>query len=212
MFSKVKKLSQNNTATMQSKRTHSEVTESTPMTSNASKKQKTGSGPKKLYMMHEFDSTEIAVVVAKNTQQELVPKMVQKGQEDSKYPLQVNTPVVSVQYSDMKKGGDEGKFGKTSKEASYNLKVRRGLSEVPLSSDIVFIFQNIAFFVVLVVGCPNRYCLRVRCIKSSPICLFILSFFCIFSIIRYICMYRYIHIYISTLSLRDLHAANAISP
>ena len=79
MFSKVKKLSQNNTATMQSKRTHSEVTESTPMTSNASKKQKTGSGPKKLYMMHEFDSTEIAVVVAKNTQQELVPKMVQKG-------------------------------------------------------------------------------------------------------------------------------------
>ena len=107
MFSKVKKLSQNNTATMQSKRTHSEVTESTPMTSNASKKQKTGSGagPKKLYMMHEFDSTEIAVVVAKNTQQELVPKMVQKGQEDSKYPLQVNTPVVSVQYSDMKKGG-----------------------------------------------------------------------------------------------------------
>ena len=129
MFSKVKKLSQNNTATMQSKRTHSEVTESTPMTSNASKKQKTGSGPKKLYMMHEFDSTEIAVVVAKNTQQELVPKMVQKGQEDSKYPLQVNTPVVSVQYSDMKKGGDEGKFGKTSKEASYNLKVRRGLSE-----------------------------------------------------------------------------------
>ena len=57
MFSKVKKLSQNNTATMQSKRTHSEVTESTPMTSNASKKQKTGSGPKKLYMMHEFDST-----------------------------------------------------------------------------------------------------------------------------------------------------------
>ena len=62
MFSKVKKLSQNNTATMQSKRTHSEVTESTPMTSNASKKQKTGSGPKKLYMMHEFDSTEIAVV------------------------------------------------------------------------------------------------------------------------------------------------------
>ena len=104
MFSKVKKLSQNNTATMQSKRTHSEVTESTPMTSNTSKKQKTGSG-------------------------ELVPKMVQKGQEDSKYPLQVNTPVVSVQYSDMKKGGDEGKFGKTSKEASYNLKVRRGLSE-----------------------------------------------------------------------------------
>ena len=61
MFSKVKKLSQNNTATMQSKRTHSEVMESTPMTSNASKKQKTGSGagPKKLYMMHEFDSTEI---------------------------------------------------------------------------------------------------------------------------------------------------------
>ena len=58
MFSKVKKLSQNNTATMQSKRTHSEVTESTPMTSNASKKQKTGSGPKKLYMMHEFDSFE----------------------------------------------------------------------------------------------------------------------------------------------------------
>ena len=78
MFSKVKKLSQNNTATMQSKRTHSEVTESTPMTSNASKKQKTGSGPKKLYMMHEFDSTEIAGVGAKNTQQELVPKMVQK--------------------------------------------------------------------------------------------------------------------------------------
>ena len=54
MFSKVKKLSQNNTATMQSKRTHSEVTESTPMTSNASKKQKTGSGPKKLYICMDF--------------------------------------------------------------------------------------------------------------------------------------------------------------
>lgn len=133
MFSKVKKLSQNTSEATNNKRTHSEVTESTPMTHNPSKKQKSGSdsgdGPKKLYMMNEFDSTEIAVVVAKNSQQEVVPKMVQKGQEDSKYPLQVNTPILSVQYSDMKKGGDEGKFGKTSKEASYNLKLRKGLSE-----------------------------------------------------------------------------------
>jgi hypothetical protein len=133
MFSKVKKLSQNNSEAMQNKRTHSEVTESTPMTSNTSKRQKTdsksGDGPKKLYMLNEFDTTDIAVVVAKNNQDELVPKMVQQGKEDSKYPLQVNTPVISIQYSDMKKGGDEGKFGKTSKEASYNLKVRKGLSE-----------------------------------------------------------------------------------
>ena len=68
-------------------------------------------------MMHEFDSTEIAVVVAKNTQQELVPKMVQKGQEDSKYPLQVNTPVVSVQYSDMKKGGDKKNLAERKKKS-----------------------------------------------------------------------------------------------
>lgn len=133
MFSKVKKLSQNPSEATNNKRTHSEVTESTPMTHNPSKKQKSGSdsgdGPKKLYMMNEFDTTEIAVVVAKNHQEEVVPKMVQKGQEDSKYPLQVNTPILSVQYSDMKKGGDEGKFGKTSKEASYNLKCRKGLSE-----------------------------------------------------------------------------------
>ena len=89
MFSKVKKLSQNNTETMQNKRTHEEVSESTPMTSNPSKKHK--KDVKKLYMTNEFDQTQVEFVVSKNTQQELVPKMVQHGQEDSKYPLQLST-------------------------------------------------------------------------------------------------------------------------
>ena len=53
MFSKVKKLSQNNTEAMQNKRTQEEVSESTPMTSNPSKKQK--KSVKKLYMSNEFD-------------------------------------------------------------------------------------------------------------------------------------------------------------
>lgn len=127
MFSKVKKLSQNNTEAMQNKRTHEEVSESTPMTSNPSKKQK--KDVKKLYMTNEFDQTQIEFVVSKNTQQELVPKMVQHGQEDSKYPLQLSTAIFTVKYSDMKQGGDIGKFGKTSKNAEYNLKVIKGLSE-----------------------------------------------------------------------------------
>ena len=57
MFSKVKKLSQNNTEAMQNKRTHEEVSESTPMTSNPSKKQK--KDVKKLYMTNEFDQTQV---------------------------------------------------------------------------------------------------------------------------------------------------------
>ena len=88
MFSKVKKLSQNNTEAMQNKRTHEEVSESTPMTSNPSKKQK--KSVKKLYMSNEFDQTDCEFVVSINTQGELVPKMVQHGQEDSKYPLQLS--------------------------------------------------------------------------------------------------------------------------
>lgn len=120
MFSQVKEMAQN---TANSKRT---AEEASLTTESVTKKSKVSKGP---YMPHEFDTTDIVISIKKNRAGELLPEVKIAGQEESKFVAQFNTPMLSVQFNDLKQGGDTGKFGKDETNYNYNVKTIKGLPD-----------------------------------------------------------------------------------
>ena len=89
MFSKINKMQQQTPQTKPMKRTREEdVTEDVPSPQRKS--------AARLYMPNEFDEVDLAIVLDSDKK---VPKLVLKGNENNKYKLQLNTPVLSVQFS-----------------------------------------------------------------------------------------------------------------
>lgn len=121
MFSQVKEMAQN---TANSKRN---AEEASLTTESVTKKSKLSKGP---YMPHAFDDVEVVVSVKKNRAGELLPEVKIGGQEDSKFVAQFNTPMLTVQFNDLKQGGDTGKFGKDETNYHYNVKCVKGLPDI----------------------------------------------------------------------------------
>jgi len=119
MFSQMKTTNESNKRTLEE--TVETETNEKPKTSKKMKKT--------LYMAHEALTVDSTIVVAKTKQDDLLPKLVLTSDPDSKYPLQVNTPFMSLQFGDTKVGGDTGKFGKDETNYKYNLKTVCGLPE-----------------------------------------------------------------------------------
>ena len=119
MFSKIKEMQQQSPQTTPVKRAREEdVVEDQPDSKRAS--------AARLYMPHEFDEADITIVLDKNKK---VPKVVLKGDEESKYPLLLNTPVVSVQFSKLGEKGNSGEFGKTDDDFDFEIKTVQELDE-----------------------------------------------------------------------------------
>ena len=126
MFSKVKQMAANTSPT---KRTAEEAKLTKESVSPVTKKAKKARGP---YMPTEFDAMDgnaVSIVVEKDRSGELIPKVKIAGSEESKYVAQFNTPLLTVQYNDLKAGGDTGKFGKDETTYGYNVKSVRGLPD-----------------------------------------------------------------------------------
>ena len=120
MFSKVNQMQQNNQQSPQSsalKRKHEDVVE------NTSPKRKSSA---RLYMVNEFDETETAIVLDSDKK---VPKLVLASKPDSVYRLQLNTPVLTVQFSKLGEKGNSGEFGKTDDDFEFELKTVTTLNE-----------------------------------------------------------------------------------
>lgn len=124
MFSQVKKMSANTST----KRTASEALTAEAVTTTEVKKARKARGP---WMPTEFDykGNPVSIVVEKDRAGELIPKVKIKGDEESKFASQFNTPCLTVQYNDLKQGGDTGKFGKDETNYKYNIKAVRGLPD-----------------------------------------------------------------------------------
>lgn len=80
----------------------------------------------KLYMVNEFDEVDTTVVLDSDKK---VPKLVLTSKQDSAYRLQVNTPVLTVQFSKLGEKGNSGEFGKTDEDFEYELKTVQTLNE-----------------------------------------------------------------------------------
>ena len=125
MFSKVKQMAANTSPTKRS----AEEAQLTKESVSPVKKAKQAKGP---YMPTEFDAMDgkaVSIVVEKDRSGELIPKVKIAGNEESKYAAQFNTPLLTVQYNDLKVGGDTGKFGKDETTYGYNIKSVRGLPD-----------------------------------------------------------------------------------
>lgn len=127
MFSQVKEMSQNT----QMKRTAEEAQLSTEAVTAPAKKPKAtrAKGP---WMPVEFDANggnALSIVVEKDRAGELIPKAKVAGQEESTFVAQFNTPAMTVQFNDLKQGGDTGKFGKDETNYKYNVKCVKGLPD-----------------------------------------------------------------------------------
>jgi len=121
MFSKVKEMSQ-----ITSKRTAADA----ELTANSvmEKKSKPAKGP---WMPVEFDfnGNPLSIVVEKDNQGELMPRVRVKGKEESDFAAQFNTPCMTVQYNDLKAGGNsDGRFNNET-NYTYNIKAVLGLPE-----------------------------------------------------------------------------------
>ena len=113
MFSKINEMQQNNQQSPQSsamKRKHEDVVE------NTSPKRKSSA---RLYMVNEFDETETTIVLDSDKK---VPKLVLASKPDSQYRLQLNTPVLTVQFSKLGEKGNSGEFGKTADDFEFEMK------------------------------------------------------------------------------------------
>jgi len=124
MFSQVKEMAQN---TANTKRT---AEEASLTTESVTKKSKVSRGP---YMPNEFHDTDIVISVKKNRAGELLPEVKIAGREESKFVAQFNTPMMTVQFNDLKQGGDTGKFGKDETNYNYNVKTIKGLPDIVAS-------------------------------------------------------------------------------
>lgn len=112
MFSKINQMQQQSPQTTPMKRAREEdVVEDQP----SSKRESAA----RLYMPHEFDETDVTIVLDADKK---IPKVVLKGNEKSKYPLLLNTPVVSVQFSKLGEKGNSGEFGKTDEDFDFEIK------------------------------------------------------------------------------------------
>ena len=123
MFSQVKQMSANTPAP---KRTATEALTAETVTNPEVKKARKAKGP---WMPVEFDQdgNPASIIVEKDRAGELIPKVKIKGQEESSFAAQFNTPCMTVQFNDLKAGGDTGKFGKDETNYKYNVKTVRGL-------------------------------------------------------------------------------------
>jgi hypothetical protein len=121
MFSKVNQMQQNNQQSPQSsalKRKHEEdVVEET----NSKKKSSAT-----LCMFREFDDTPTTIVLDSDRK---IPKLVLASKPDSKYVLQLNTPVLTVQFSKLGEFGNSGEFGKTDDDFEFEMKTVTTLNE-----------------------------------------------------------------------------------
>lgn len=118
MFSKVNQMQQNNQQSPQLKRAREEdVVEQT------SPKRKSSA---RLYMVNEFDETETTIVLDSDKK---VPKLVLASKPDSQYRLQLNTPVLTVQFSKLGEKGNSGEFGKTDDDFEFEMKTVTTLNE-----------------------------------------------------------------------------------
>ena len=84
-------------------------------------------------MPNEFHDTDIVISVKKNRAGELLPEVKIAGREESKFVAQFNTPMMTVQFNDLKQGGDTGKFGKDETNYNYNVKTIKGLPDIVAS-------------------------------------------------------------------------------
>ena len=80
----------------------------------------------RLYMVNEFDDVETSIVLDSDKK---VPKLVLKSKPDSQYRLQLNTPVLTVQFSKLGEKGNCGEFGKTDDDFEFELKTVTTLNE-----------------------------------------------------------------------------------
>lgn len=119
MFSKINKMQQQSPQTSPLKRAREE-----DVTEDAPSPQRTN--PARLYMPNEFDEVDLAIVLDSDKK---VPKVVLKGDENNKYKLQLNTPVLSVQFSKLGEKGNSGEFGKTDEDFDFTLKTIQDLDE-----------------------------------------------------------------------------------
>ena len=116
-----------NTST--TKRTADEALTTETVTTTSPKKMKVEKGP---WMPTEFDANNgnaLSIVVEKDRSGELIPKVKVKGEEESQFAAQFNTPGLKVQFNDLKAGGDTGKFGKDETNYVYNIKAVQGLPD-----------------------------------------------------------------------------------
>lgn len=121
MFSKVKEMSQ-----ITAKRTADEA--QLTAESVTEKKSKAVKGP---WMPIEFDTNgnPVAIKVEKDLQGELTVRVRVKGKEDDTFAAQFNTPCMTVQYNDLKAGGNsDGKYNNET-NYTYNIKAILGLPE-----------------------------------------------------------------------------------